>query len=807
MRDGTLYYDEKFGLWKTKREKGQPSLTDVYREVSKLGERVGKEKATKMVHAALLARRELQIERENAEYQKKADAARAAGKGKLAKDIEEKIVDLYPGMTKEAVAERRKNNRKREEMFREYPEIQRAYEKFTAYKNGLLDAMQKSGFMSKEQVADLKDTFGYVPFNRVLSAEDGDLEIGGYEMRTTGLMRTGTVRKLRGSPKEINNILDNMAKLSMWMTQATIRNHAAREMIRGMRELKESGIEAEYTNIEQVKSKDERKHLVSYREDGKLKFFKLKDNLDAYAFRGTESVTLPGLRMLAGGADWLRKGVTLSPEFIWSQIQQDTFRAYVFGGLKNPAKGASKVAKSYWQIRQDLRKGGFGDERLNRLGIMGMYDVKPEHARENTEREFIEGEDLRPTDMAWWIRFGERNAEASDIAQRKAVFDQTMTETNGDETLAFWRASEVINFNRRGASPLASLARQLIPFQNAYMQGLNVMLKSLGGRGLSQEEKTKALLMVWGATARIAVLSGLIAAAMADDDDYMNQPAYVRSRFFLIPTGDGNPPIKIPMPADIGFLAKALPEAAVMSMMRDDLDSRKVMSELGGAFMTAIMGPNITPQIVKPLAEVTMNYSWFTGAPIVGMGMANRLTEDQYRESTSQLARLFGYVGISPLKADHMLRGYFGTLGSSALTMTDMAYETVTGTQRTDRELAEYPIAKALFGRTRGTGFKEDYYSLREDIKQVLGSIKQRTEQGDYEGVIELQKDNRRLIALESQLNRVDKTMKDSNKRIRQYRNATGISSEQKRRLIEQEQELQARLASQISRMRQYAYE
>ena len=131
----------------------------------------------------------------------------------------------------------------------------------------------------------------------------------------------------------------------------------------------------------------------------------------------------------------------------------------------------------------------------------------------------------------------------------------------------------------------------------------------------------------------------------------------------------------------------------------------------------------------------------------------------------------------------------------------------MTGAPRTTRDVGELPIAKAFFARARGTGFKEDYYSLREDIKQVLGSIKQRTEQGDYEGVLDLYTDDRRLIALESSLNKIDKTIKDSNKRIRQYRNSPNLDSDTKQKLVQREQDLQARLASQIARMRKFAYE
>jgi hypothetical protein len=386
------------------------------------------------------------------------------------------------------------------------------------------------------------------------------------------------------------------------------------------------------------------------------------------------------------------------------------------------------------------------------------------------------------------------------------VFDQTLADTN-DPVLSFWRASEIINFNRRGVHPAASFLRQIVPFQNAYMQGMNVLGKSLAGRGLSQEERTQAARIFYGSVLRLAMLSSLYGLMMADDEDYMNQPSYIRSRYFTIPLGDGVPGLKIAMPADLGFMAKALPETAVVNMMRNDIDSEKTARELRDAFTTAVMGPNITPQVVKPTLEVATNYSFFTGGPIVGQGEGMRQVEDQYRESTSELAIMLGQTfGYSPLKVDHLLRGYFGMLGTSALTMTDIPLEVVNDRKPPRRELADYPIARALFTRTQGTGFKEDFYNLRDDVRAAVTSLNLRREQGDFEGARELMEDDRRLLQLRTQVNQVENTINKSNQRIEQIQNSNA-SPEVKRERIDRERDFQARLSAQIRRMRRFAYD
>ena len=801
MRRGTLELSES-GLFKGVKKDGVPSLADVYEVVQKLGDRIGRSEARGVINAAWIAQREDQILKNNEKLQKEADALRAKGKAKEAQKREDKIVDLYPGMKEADIQKEEARIAKDLKLFDEIPEIKQAYDMFVTYKNGLIQTGIDTGLYDKETAEGWMENFGYVPFYRILE----DAETAGPQQYFNGMMRLPTMKALKGSTKEINDVLDNIEKLSVSLVNSIVRNHAAKEMVRGLNEAGgvETDVNRPMTDIKQVPEK-QRDRVVSYKAEGKDQYFLVKDPLDAFAWRGIDR-TMPGKFVFgSNAADWLRKGITLTPQFIFSQIQQDSFRAFAFGGLKNGAKAGVNVGKEFLKIRRDLSKeGNFGAESLNEFGIIGMYDISPQRSREQIEAIFKGNQQLSFLEktMLW----AERNAEASDLAQRKAVFDQTMAETN-NEAMAFWRASEVINFSRRGAHPAATVLRQLIPFQNAYMQGMNVLAKSMFGRGLSQEERMKAAQIFWAAGMKLAVLSVLYAALMADDDEYAKQPAHLRSRFFLFPTGDGNPPIKLAMPADLGFMFKAIPEMLVMQHLRDDFDFEKSKTELTGALATAILGPNMIPQILKPAVEVYFNKSFFTDSPIVSMGEEQLDVSQQYRDSTSQLARLFSSIGISPLKADHMIKGMFGTIGGDMLTTMDIVTEQALGVEKTQRELADYPLAKALFARTKGTGFKQDFYALREDVRGAVATMNKMIERGDIEGAREYVEENRQLIALRKQLNAVDNTIKKSNQRIKQIQANPNMGSEEKRERVDREKDLQARLAGQIARMRQYAYD
>jgi hypothetical protein len=319
-------------------------------------------------------------------------------------------------------------------------------------------------------------------------------------------------------------------------------------------------------------------------------------------------------------------------------------------------------------------------------------------------------------------------------------------------------------------------------------------------------DKKSALINFWSGMGKLSILGTLYALAMADDEDYMNQPSYIRASNFLIPTGDGNPSFRIRLPADIALLTKMLPETIIMNSMVEDADSKKFARELASATSDALLGPNMYPQIIKPITEVALNRSFFTGAPIVGLREENLETQEQYRDNTSEIAKLFGHIGISPLKADYFARSLFGYAGSNMLTLTDVAIEAATGDFKATREFADFPLGRTFFARTQGTGFKTDFYALRDDLRKVVGSLNLVREQGDTERAQELIEDNAQLLRVRRQVNRLENTINKSNRRIRKI-NDSNLPNDEKRRRIEAEEALQARLAPQIRRVRSIAYD
>jgi len=109
---------------------------------------------------------------------------------------------------------------------------------------------------------------------------------------------------------------------------------------------------------------------------------------------------------------------------------------------------------------------------------------------------------------------------ASDLSVRKAIYDQTIKETN-DQLLAQTRAREFINFRRRGASDFVGAMVTTIPFFNAYIQGMDVLYRAASGADSSSSvNRAEARKMFWNRAATVLALSTLYAMGKSDDDDY-----------------------------------------------------------------------------------------------------------------------------------------------------------------------------------------------------------------------------------------------------------------------------------------------
>ena len=725
MKFGKLVLTKGLG-WEAKE--GKTSLQGVIDRVKNLGVKLGnQELAFKLANDAFIAKR----------------ANDLRGKG---------IIDeaLIPDAAKTAAGLK---------AFKEFPELEEAFKEWTDYKNGLVDAMVDGGRITPQQAKVWKEGISYVPWNRLKDYEEQ--AANSPQGHFKGLVNLRGLKPLKGGEEEINNIFDNMVGLSFWMTNSAMRNHAALKITDAFL-ANDLGVR----KVRQDQSGVDPNKVVTIYRDGIPESYEYEDPLDVYAFKGIESLGGPFLTAFTKMSNFLRKATTATPQFAISQLFQDSYRAVAFSGVNNPFSVPAKV------IRGFIKEAG--DDPLtkwiNSLGIAGAVDLMPGRAQESIEKAFgIK----QYTTMDKILSKMESFSIASDTALRKAVFQQTLDETKskefpeGDVLLARFRAQEIINFKRQGASKVVGVLRQMVPFMNAYIQGMDVLYRTMTGRGIAAKERQVAFGMFLQAGTKLAAMSTIYAMLVSGDDEYEGLRDYDKNKHFIFP-GTG---MKMPVAPEVGLLFKVIPERLYGYLISQSTDRPKDATELrkaiANAAFDALSGPNLTPQAVKPILEVYMNHSFFTNAPVVGRGMEYMAPNMQFTDATAELAKLLSNtaeqagVELSPMKLEYLFRGFTGIAGGALLDISNSMFG-----DRPDKRLYEQPFAKTFMYDKVPGGYKEGYYAFRESVNEVTTTVNALKAAGRAEELVDYLEGDQKLTlyALRSTINKVDDQLGDIRK-------------------------------------------
>jgi hypothetical protein len=309
--------------------------------------------------------------------------------------------------------------------------------------------------------------------------------------------------------------------------------------------------------------------------------------------------------------------------------------------------------------------------------------------------------------------------------------------------LAQTRARELINFNRRGSSGSMRLATRVIPFFNAYAQGMDVLYRSASGIDSSSSvDRASARRMFMGRVALMTAMGFAYAMAMSDDDGYKNATDDVRDSNWLLPNG-----YKLPTPKEVGFLYKVIPERIVSYFNRlGGPEEQSAMDALAGivkAGYSAYASPTAVPSYVRPILENMTNYSFFLQRELESASMQRLQPGQRFTSSTSELAKSVGEAtNISPIKIDNLLRGMFGMAGSTTLLATDA----ILNPTRPDRPLYQMPFGSIFLYDTVGSRNKAEFYDLRERVSQADATYKEMMKR-DPEKAMDFFEKNSELIS------------------------------------------------------------
>ena len=768
------------------------TMAGVFDIMTKLGDRLGSlQTAMKLGHNAFIAQRAREINVHNEKIARDIVAAEKKGNNAAVKKLTDMLITHH--VTDEEIAAGT-------EAMEKFPELKQAFDVFTEYKNGLIDFLVQTGRISQAKANDWKEAAGYVPWTRV--EEETNLLDENPTAFKGGVISIAKLPILdrQGSSKEIANVFDNMIGLTSWAVKTGMNAYASRRMAESLPDAFELTTQ-DAIDYAQKFNKD---RLIFTYKDGERTAYLLGSALDRSAFASNIVALGPILKAFSFAQSTLRSFVTHMPAFALSQLIQDgTYRAMLLSGVEKPFSLPAKVAKNFIHA---MAGEGIPLE-LARIGVSGVYDGMPQQAMERARVKY--GLEERGAFKKGWDKL-EKFSLAADLAVRAAIYEQTINETKsaempeGDRRLALYRAKEYINFKHGGNSTVIGTMRHMVPFLNAYIQGMDVLYRTMRGKGVSLEDKRTAQKLFLATGLKIAAMSALYAMLVGDDDDYKGLEGYERDKNYIIP-GTG---LKIPVAPEVGFMFKVIPERIVRYVVSQGTDRPQdetaFYKGFRDAFINAYSGMNLTPQLVKPALEVAVNYSFFTGNPIVGLNMGKREAELQFNEGTSELAKLFGLVGISPMKADYLIRGYTGMLGAFVLDATDA----VANPDRMGKPVSKLPQLSTFMYDTTGRGYKSEFYDFRESVDQVVETVNMFKREGRVQELQEyLTEDKMKLYAMKGVVHKTEEMLS----KLRRYRSIVAndpqmppdLKREKTDEILRQEKELL--LAYNIPKLRQMA--
>jgi hypothetical protein len=589
----------------------------------------------------------------------------------------------------------------------------------------LIDKMVDVGRLSKETAAEWKSVVGYVPFDRI----DDFSEKFSAVKRTTGRSPLALTKdpKLVGSfDRPVGNVFENYLNTMGWMVGQVMKNDARIQTLRALEDL---GF-AKFTRGSPGTASKTAKAYVN----GELMYWELPSEYDAAAFQDLNPPKMAFMRTLGAFSNILRKSVTILPPFALKQVTDDVQRAMLTSGVKNPGALLRMSLANFGKLAVSELRGIQHPivKEFGALGLTGEYDFEAGKPAVSLLKDlgYREREVAGSKTLGTILHRLDGITRASDLAVRKAIYEQTMLETNNDRLLAQTRAREFINFRRRGASEIIAVGTATIPFFNAYVQGMDVLYRAASGKDSSSSVgRAQARQLFWSRAGTVAALSALYALIAGEDEDYQDMDLRTRNGNWILPGG-----YKIPVPGELGAIFKVIPETVVEYLRRSGTPEEQTALEAIRASAKYMAEQYIErtvpiPQAVKPLIEAWTNYSFFTGRELEGIYQKQQDPSMRTTSRTSELAQaisnfsrdVIGVDAVSPIQIDNMLNGYFGSTAALVTMMTD----SLLNPTRIDRPLHKYALLSNYLYDPIGTRSLTEFYDEREKVGKANNTLRQ----------------------------------------------------------------------------------
>jgi hypothetical protein len=255
--------------------------------------------------------------------------------------------------------------------------------------------------------------------------------------------------------------------------------------------------------------------------------------------------------------------------------------------------------------------------------------------------------------------------------------------------------------------------------------------------------------------------------------------------------------VRVPVPFEIGFLFKTLPEAAWRLYSGTSTGKEVAKSVLDGLIHNIPGGGTIVPQAFKPAFEIIMNHSLFTGNPIEGMGDQGKPVVERGRNASefSKAASQAGLdnIGLSPAKIDALIKGYFAELGGTFLSVTS----DLMGAEKPTKNIEAQLGAKAFMTDPKLSKAVSDFYTLEHNAKEMTNMFASLKKEGLFDRAREYLNDDekRSQMAAAPAFRRIGEQLGKIRTEIKRVENREGMTADEKQTRINELRKLLSQTA------------
>ncbi|PJK03983.1 hypothetical protein CO612_07690 [Lysobacteraceae bacterium NML71-0210] len=266
--------------------------------------------------------------------------------------------------------------------------------------------------------------------------------------------------------------------------------------------------------------------------------------------------------------------------------------------------------------------------------------------------------------------------ESTEMGSRISLARNRMI-AGGSKLEAAFEAKDFLDFGLHGDGVLLQWAIRTLPFLNARLQGNYRLFRMATGK-----ERRK---MVAARLASIALFTAVLYFwNMTEyEEEWENLNDWDKDMYWHIKPGTRFH-IRIPKPFEIGLFAGTAVERSLAALMYQASDGKrgdhpKQTFKAAGRGASDTLALNPVPQAAKPLFEQSVNYNIFMGRNIESAFEQHKVPSERKTPRSSETAILLskamagddGDGGISPKRIEHLVRGYFGSMGMYVLRTAD----------------------------------------------------------------------------------------------------------------------------------------